>query len=88
MDSQLKALVPIAVLGLVAGYLASFIVRSDGILTYLVSGVVGAFIGGYVINAFANVTGLNASIKNPLVSQLVSATVGAVIVVLLARLIK
>ncbi len=78
-----KALIIFLVIGLVAGFLASFIVGGGGILRYLISGVLGSFVGGFLLNA----TGINLGISNKLVSQIVTSTIGAIVVVLLARLI-
>lgn len=78
-----KAIIIFLVIGLVAGFLASFIVGGGGILRYLISGVLGSFVGGFVLNA----AGINLGISNKLVSQIVTSTIGAIIVVLLARLI-
>ena len=78
-----KAIIVFLVIGLVAGFLASFIVGGGGILRYLISGVLGSFVGGYVLNA----AGINLGISNKLVSQIATSTIGAIIVVLLARLI-
>lgn len=83
MDDKTRALLVFAVIGLVAGFLASIVVGGGGLIQYLLSGVIGAFVGGYVLNAL----GLNLGIKNPLASQIVTATIGAIIVVVLARLI-
>jgi uncharacterized membrane protein YeaQ/YmgE (transglycosylase-associated protein family) len=83
MDPQTRELVVFAVIGIVAGYLASIFVGGTGILHYLISGVIGAFAGGYVLKAL----GINLGIANPLVSQIVTATIGAILVVLLARII-
>ena len=79
-----KALIIFLVIGLVAGFLASFIVGGGGILRYLISGVLGSFVGGFLLNA----TGINLGISNKLVSQIVTSTIGAIVVVLLARLIS
>ncbi|MGK2228544.1 MAG: putative membrane protein YeaQ/YmgE (transglycosylase-associated protein family) [Devosia sp.] len=70
-------------IGLLAGFLASLIVGGGGLITYLVSGVVGSFVGGYLFNALR----INLGIRNELLRQIVTSTVGAIIVVLLARLI-
>ncbi|MEL6208810.1 MAG: GlsB/YeaQ/YmgE family stress response membrane protein, partial [Pseudomonadota bacterium] len=42
-----------------------------------------AFVGGFLLSA----VGLNLGIKNALLSQIVQATIGAIVVVLVARLI-
>lgn len=78
-----KALIVFAVIGIIAGFLASLIVGGGGLLRYLISGILGAFVGGFALNAL----GVNLGIKNPLISQIVTATIGAVIVVVIARLI-
>ncbi len=71
------------VLGLIAGWLASVFMKTDssqGSLTDIIVGIVGAFIGGFVMNLLGNtgVTGFN------LYSILV-ATVGAVILIAIRR---
>ncbi len=83
MNEQTRALVVFAIIGIVAGFLASIVVGGQGLIQYLISGVIGAFVGGYLLNAL----GINLGIRNPLVSQIVTSTIGAIVVVLLARLI-
>ena len=78
-----KAIIIFLVIGVVAGFLASFIVGGGGILRYLISGVLGSFVGGFLLNA----AGINLGIGNKLASQVVTSTIGAIVVVLLARLI-
>lgn len=82
MDAQ--ALVITAVIGIVAGFLASLIVGGGGIVQYLVSGVIGAFVGNFLLGAL----GVNLGIRNPMASQIVTSTIGAIIVVILARIIR
>lgn len=82
-NSDIQSLVVICVIGIVAGWLASVVVGGGGLLRYLITGIVGAFVGGYLLNAL----GVNLGIRNALASQIVTATIGAIVVVLLARLI-
>jgi uncharacterized membrane protein YeaQ/YmgE (transglycosylase-associated protein family) len=70
-------------IGLIAGYLASFIVGGGGLVRYLLTGVVGAFVGGFLFSYF----GINLGIANELVATIIQATVGAVIVVFIARIL-
>jgi uncharacterized membrane protein YeaQ/YmgE (transglycosylase-associated protein family) len=84
MDPKTQQIVIFLLIGLVAGWLASFVVQGGGLLQYLLSGVIGAFVGGFVLDAL----GIRLGIKNPLLAQIVTATIGAIIVVLLARLIS
>ena len=69
------------VLGLIAGYLAGFLVRGDeglGIIGHMLLGIVGALIGGFVVGALLGTD----PIQGPLdVSSIVAATIGAVIAV-------
>ncbi|MEQ1710392.1 MAG: GlsB/YeaQ/YmgE family stress response membrane protein [Hyphomicrobium sp.] len=82
-NSQLQSLAVVCVIGIVAGWLASVVVGGGGLIRYLITGIVGAFVGGYLLNAL----GVNLGIRNALASQIVTATIGAIVVVLLARLI-
>ena len=70
-------------IGLLAGWLASWIVGGGGLITYLLRGVIGSFVGGYLFTALR----IDLGIRNDLVRQIVTSTVGAIIVVIIARLI-
>ena len=78
-----RSLVIFLVIGLVAGFLAGLVVGGGSLLLYLVWGVIGSFVGGFIFSQF----NINLGIKNPIVSQIIVSTVGAIIVVLVARLI-
>ncbi|MFC0011520.1 GlsB/YeaQ/YmgE family stress response membrane protein [Devosia nitrariae] len=82
-NDNLRAILVFLGIGLVAGFLASLVVGGGGLLTYLVSGVIGSFVGGYLFSAL----NINLGIKNDLVRQIITSTVGAIIVVIIARLI-
>lgn len=84
MDEKTRAILVFALIGIVAGFLASFLVGGGGLVQYLLSGVIGAFVGGWLLGAL----GVNLGINNPLAAQIVTATIGAIVVVLLARLIS
>ncbi len=84
MNVETRALVIFLIIGLVAGFIASLLVGGGGgILRYLLTGVIGAFVGGFLFEAL----NIDLGIQNRLVSQIVTASVGAIIVVLLARFI-
>jgi uncharacterized membrane protein YeaQ/YmgE (transglycosylase-associated protein family) len=83
MSPQTRDLVVLALIGIVAGWLASVIVGGGGLLRYLVTGVIGSFVGGYVLGAL----GIDLGVRNAFVSRIITATIGAIIVVLLARMI-
>jgi uncharacterized membrane protein YeaQ/YmgE (transglycosylase-associated protein family) len=84
MNIETRALVIFLIIGLIAGFLASLLVGGGGgILRYLLTGVIGAFVGGFLFEAL----NIDLGIRNRLFSQIVTASVGAIIVVLLARFI-
>ena len=82
-DDTIRHVVVFLVIGAVAGWLASWIVGGEGLLTYLLSGVIGSFVGGYLFSALK----IRLPISNAWLSQIVTSTVGAIIVVIIARLI-
>ncbi len=71
------------IIGLVAGWLAGQLMKGGGygLIGDLVLGVVGAFVGGWLFGALGISPG-------GLIGSLITATVGAVVLVLLVRLIK
>ncbi len=80
---DIRAIIVFLLIGLVAGWLASFIVGGGGLLRYMIWGVIGSFVGGFLLTAL----GVKLPIENQLVSQIITATIGAVVVVLIARVI-
>jgi uncharacterized membrane protein YeaQ/YmgE (transglycosylase-associated protein family) len=73
------------VLGAIAGWLAGLLVGGDeglGVIGHIVLGIVGAFVGGFLASALLG--------KNPVdgpldLGSIVTATIGAVIVVVLVN---
>jgi uncharacterized membrane protein YeaQ/YmgE (transglycosylase-associated protein family) len=78
-----KNIIIALVMGIIAGYLASFIVGGGGIVQYLISGVLGSFVGSYALNK----TGFNLGIKNEIGRDIVTATIGAIIIMIIARIL-
>lgn len=74
------------VVGLIAGFLAKFVVPGEGpggVVGDVVIGVVGAFIGGFVFNLFGhsgNVSGINAP-------SIAVAFVGSVVLLFILRMV-
>ncbi|MDE1993577.1 MAG: GlsB/YeaQ/YmgE family stress response membrane protein [Rhizobiaceae bacterium] len=83
MSVTTEAWIVFLLIGLVAGFLASLVVGGGGLISCLVSGVIGAFVGGFLFHWF----GISLGIQNALVVEIIHATVGAIVVTLLARLI-
>jgi len=80
---NLETVVIILVVGLIAGWLASFVVGGAGVVRYLVTGLLGA-LGSYLFSAL----NMRMPIGDPLLAQIVVAAIGAIVLVLLARLIQ
>ena len=68
--------------GLVAGWLAGLLLGGGGLIRNLIVGVLGAFVGAYVLQFLKISFGFP-----PLVEQIATATVGAIIVVIVARVL-
>ena len=70
-------------IGIAAGWLAGQLMRGGGygLIGDLVIGVIGSFLGGWVLGALGIFT-------SGLIGSLVTATIGAVLLVFLVRLIK
>ena len=81
---DIKNIVIWCVIGLVAGWLASLVLGGGGLIRYLVSGLIGAFVGGFLFNLL----GIDINLGNAIVNQIVVATVGAIVVVFVARRIS
>lgn len=74
--------------GLVAGWIAGQILGGGGLLRNLVVGIIGAFLGGALVQH--GLLNLPASITNvtnqvPYGTQVLISTIGAMIVILVAR---
>jgi uncharacterized membrane protein YeaQ/YmgE (transglycosylase-associated protein family) len=67
----------------VAGWLASWLIGGSGLLRYVLTGLVGSLVGGILLERL----GLDLGIRNPVASRIATATLGAVVVVLLARIL-
>ena len=84
MNMNTQSLIIWAVIGIVAGWLASVVIGGGGgLLRYLITGLIGAFVGGFVFQA----AGWRLNLGNEWLEQIVIAFIGAIIVVIIARII-
>ena len=83
MNANTQQLLIWALIGIIAGWLASLVVGGGGLLRNLIIGVIGAFVGGFVFSA----AGWKLNLGNEWLEQIVIAAIGAIIVVILARVI-
>lgn len=81
MDPQ--SLIWFLLIGLAAGWLASMVMKGGGhsLLTYLVIGVIGALLGGWLFSVLGIAAG-------GLLGSLITAFVGAVVLILLLRVLR
>lgn len=81
-DKEMSILLWI-VLGAVAGWIAGLIMKSNhGMLEDILLGIIGAVVGGWIMNFFgqSGVTGFN-------IYSLIVAVIGAVVLIFLGRLL-
>ena len=79
---SLTSLIWFLLIGLIAGWLASVVMRSPhGILGDLVVGVIGALLGGWLFSVLGIAAG-------GLIGSIVTAFVGAVVLLLILRLLR
>jgi uncharacterized membrane protein YeaQ/YmgE (transglycosylase-associated protein family) len=85
-DMSTENLIVWLVVGIVAGFLAGVVVKGYGfgLIGNLVVGVVGAFLAGFLLPA----AGVSFSVVNPLVTSIVYATIGAVVLLLLIGMVR
>lgn len=70
-------------IGLAAGWLASLVVGGGGLVRYLLSGLIGSIIGGALFSAL----GWSIPIDIWWVREILVAAVGALIVIIVAKMI-
>jgi len=83
MNVDITALLIFLGIGLVAGWIASLVLGGGGLVRNLIVGVIGAFVGGWLLS----LAGISLPVGNALVSQIITATLGAIVVLAVARLI-
>jgi uncharacterized membrane protein YeaQ/YmgE (transglycosylase-associated protein family) len=84
MNLDAQKLIIWAIIGIVAGWLASVVIGGGGgMLRYLITGLIGAFVGGFVFQ----MAGWRLNLGNEWLEQIVIAAIGAIIVVIIARIV-
>ena len=79
-------LIILLIIGAIAGWLAGVIVRGFGfgLLGNIVVGIIGALLAGWLLPAL----GVSFSLSNPIVTSIVYALIGAVVLLVIIGLIK
>ncbi len=71
--------------GLISGWLAAKVTGGGlGVIGDIVVGIIGAFIGGWLLPKL----GVHLGGMTPIVATIVSATIGAVVLLLVLRLVR
>jgi uncharacterized membrane protein YeaQ/YmgE (transglycosylase-associated protein family) len=84
MNVDAQKLIIWAIIGIIAGWLASVVIGGGGgLVRYLITGLIGAFVGGFVFQA----AGWKINLGNEWLDQIVIAAIGAIIVVIIARIV-
>ena len=80
-----RALTVMLVVGAIAGWLASFIVGNPrwGLVGTVVAGVIGGVVGGWLLDAAK----LKIDLGNATLNSIVRGAIGAIVVIVAARLI-
>jgi uncharacterized membrane protein YeaQ/YmgE (transglycosylase-associated protein family) len=71
--------------GLIAGWLAGLLLGGGGLIRNLFVGIIGAFLAGVLIKA--NLLTLPFTTGFPLGDQIIVSTLGAILVIIIARVI-
>jgi uncharacterized membrane protein YeaQ/YmgE (transglycosylase-associated protein family) len=84
MKLNVQHLIAWAVIGIIAGWLASRVLGAGGGLSrFLITGLIGSVVGGFVANA-AN---WKPNLGNEWVDEIAIAAIGAIIVIILAWMV-
>lgn len=83
MNMDAQSLIIFLIVGLIAGWLASLVMKGKGfgLIGDMILGIVGAFVGSYLF-------GLLGISAGGLIGAIIVAFVGAVVVLFIVRLIK
>ena len=88
---QLQPYMPfivMAVTGLVAGWLAGMLLGGGGLFRNLIVGIIGGFIGGYMVHQGLLKIPYDFNTIIPTYgNQIAVSTIGAIVVVILARIV-
>jgi uncharacterized membrane protein YeaQ/YmgE (transglycosylase-associated protein family) len=84
MPVTLESLIVLVLVGLAAGFLAGLVVKGGGFgfVGNVIIGIIGAFVGSYVFGA------LGISIAPGLVGMIITAAIGAILVLFVISLLR
>ena len=84
MNLQSRSIIAWVVIGLIAGGVASLILNAGGgLIGWLIAGLIGSVVGGVLSQQF----NIKLKLGNPFLEQVIIAIIGAIIVIIIARII-
>jgi uncharacterized membrane protein YeaQ/YmgE (transglycosylase-associated protein family) len=84
MSDQAKSVITWIIIGLIAGWLASIIVGTGGgLIGYIIAGLIGAVVGGFLAQQLK----IKLNFGNAFLEQIVISVIGAIVVLIIARII-
>lgn len=84
MNDQSRSIVAWIVIGLIGGFLASLIIGGGGgLLGWLIAGLIGSVVGGFLAQQLK----INLNLGNAFFEQVIISAAGAIIVLIVARVI-
>jgi uncharacterized membrane protein YeaQ/YmgE (transglycosylase-associated protein family) len=84
MSDQAKSVITWIIIGLIAGWLASIIVGTgSGLIGYIIAGLIGAVVGGFLAQQLK----IKLNFGNAFLEQIVISVIGAIVVLIIARII-
>ena len=74
------------IVGAIAGWLAGIVMKSrQGLLTNIILGIIGSFVGGFVLTLVPGVQSVETGLS---LGHVLTAMIGAVIVIAVVRLLR
>lgn len=84
MNEQAKSLIAWIIIGLIAGWIASLIVGGGGgLIAYIVAGLIGSVVGGFLAQQLK----IKLNLGNAFLEQIIISIIGAIVVLVIARII-
>lgn len=84
MNDQTRSIVSWIIVGLIAGFVASVVMRaSENIVAWLIAGLIGSVVGGFL----ARQLNIRLNLGNPFLEQVIISILGAIVVLIIAQII-
>lgn len=84
MTDQSRSIVSWIIIGLIAGFVASLVVGGGaGLIGWLIAGLIGSVVGGFL----ARQLNIRLNLGNPFLEQVIISILGAIVVLIIARII-